>query len=634
MSFRLDINGLRAYAVILVLLYHFGFLAFKGGFLGVDVFFVISGYLMTGIIASKLEAGNFSLLGFYSSRCKRIIPPLLVMCFLLIIACYFVTPPSEYRTLAKHVGSSLIFISNIVYFKESGYFDSGSIYKWLLHTWSLSVEWQFYLILPLILIAAAKIKNNSIPIIMLVLAVSSLALAIIISRSNGSFAYFMLPTRAWEMLAGGLVYFASKNKTSTNKIIPTIGLAIIITTSMVIDSTTPWPGVATLIPIIATCLIIYHGADNNILLNNQIIQKIGAWSYSIYLYHWPLLVMLNLLGYQQTFVNKISLLVISILLGFTSYYLIERKGYWLTKKTVYILLSATTMCFVSSVIFFSGGLQYRAPQIVNNIANIAQDKNKDAQGCFVINGTTSPQCVFGSKKEKVNLVVLGDSHANALLSSVISSSDYKTDSVVYIAQSSCPTIPGIERRTRPNCGTFVKNSISDIESKYPDAAVLIINRTSLYLHGENGAPSNTPEFSFPGEPSTPATYEKHFEKAVGYLSANRRVFILTPIPEFDYDVIFKMSRDAMIGRKTAITIDKDEYNKRNKDAIAMLQKIVSTERNVTLLDASKELCDDNHCYGEKGGLPLYRDSNHLSESGNKVLTPLFSQMWKEIHKPN
>ncbi|MGB9097035.1 acyltransferase family protein [Erwinia sp.] len=631
MKFRGDINGLRAYAVILVLLYHFGFMTFSGGFIGVDVFFVISGYLMTGIISAKLNTQTFSLSGFYAARCKRIIPPLLVMCVLLLLTGYFVIPPEEYATLAKHVAASLTFISNVVYFKESGYFEAGAIYKWLLHTWSLSVEWQFYLILPIVLMVIAKFFRRKYALALSLFSVISLLLAVYLSKNHGSLAYFMLPTRAWEMMAGGLVYYASQGKQSGNQLIPTLGLAVLIATAMWVNAETAWPGLATLIPVVATCMIIYSGGDKNLLLNNGMVQKVGSWSYSIYLYHWPLLVMWNLAGFGMSLLDKVGLLGLSLLCGWASWQFIERNSAKILSQTPRVLASSAVVICLSVAVLMMNGLQYRAPALVKTIDDYSKDKFAQARGCFVLDGAKSPQCVFGNKASDVDLVVIGDSHANALLSSVVSSSNGQDDSIVYIAQSSCPTIPDITRKSRPSCGLFVQNALKDINTKYPHASILVINRISLYLHGENNTVTYSPEFSFKGNDSSLSAYQNHFSAAVKELSAvGRKVFIMTPVPEFDFDVISKLSRNAMVGNYDSIQITRAEYESRNKDALAMLNNIELNNNNVTLLDAAQALCDQKYCYGSKEGLPLYRDSNHLSEFGNKALTPVFASMWQAI----
>ncbi|NNG64941.1 acyltransferase, partial [Pseudomonas fragi] len=207
MEFRNNINALRALAVISVVLFHFKVQGFGGGFAGVDVFFVISGFLMTGIIFTGLQTQRFSLLGFYASRARRIIPALLTLCIALLIFGFVFLPLDDYRDAIRTLKSSLLFSSNFTFAKGGSYFDAPLHENWLLHTWSLSVEWQFYMLYPLLLMALYKFvgaKNTRSTLVLL--ALISFAASVVLTRTSPVFAFYMLPTRAWEMIAGGLVF--------------------------------------------------------------------------------------------------------------------------------------------------------------------------------------------------------------------------------------------------------------------------------------------------------------------------------------------------------------------------------------------------------------------------------------------
>ena len=213
MIFRHDINGLREIAVVIVVLFHFGLPGFSGGFVGVDVFFVISGFLMTGIIFTKLQKNQFSVLEFYLARARRIIPALAALCLILLFLAWFLLPPYEYDRLGKHIIGAATFLSNIVFFKESGYFDASSHEKWLLHTWSLSVEWQFYIIYPVLILVLRKMFSMTlIPWMLLSFALGSFLLSAFLPDRWAVAGFYLLPTRAWEMMLGGLVFlFALKS---------------------------------------------------------------------------------------------------------------------------------------------------------------------------------------------------------------------------------------------------------------------------------------------------------------------------------------------------------------------------------------------------------------------------------------
>jgi len=207
MQFRKSINALRALAVLSVVLFHFQISGFAGGFVGVDVFFVISGFLMTGIIFKGLQAQNFSIINFYVSRARRIIPALVALCAALLIFGFIYLPLDDYRETIRSIKSSLFFSSNFMFAKTGNYFDAPLHENWLLHTWSLSVEWQFYLVYPLILMGLHKLfGTQKTKISLIFLAIASLATSIYISNTDPVFAFYMLPTRAWELIVGGLVF--------------------------------------------------------------------------------------------------------------------------------------------------------------------------------------------------------------------------------------------------------------------------------------------------------------------------------------------------------------------------------------------------------------------------------------------
>lgn len=330
-GFRADINGLRAVAVIAVVLFHFRVAGFGGGFVGVDVFFVISGYLMTRIILGPLAAARFSVLGFYLARARRIFPALAALCALLLLFGWFALSPMDYKLLAKHAGASLLFLSNQVYWKESGYFDADAHEKWLLHTWSLSVEWQFYLLYPLLIVAVHRLfrRQGGIAGALWAVFLASLAWSAWLAFANPSKAFFLLPTRAWEMLAGGLVFV---HQEACNRLARKLrwrepaGLAAILAASLWLTPDTPWPGLAALLPVAGAALVLLDSGGRTLLLGSTALQGIGRWSYSIYLWHWPIVVWLQQSQSRQGGAWIAAGMAASVLLGWLSFRLVENPA--------------------------------------------------------------------------------------------------------------------------------------------------------------------------------------------------------------------------------------------------------------------------------------------------------------------
>ena len=293
MNFRYDINGLRAVAVIAVVLFHFNPAWLPGGFAGVDVFFVISGFLMTSIIFNKMENNSFNLFQFYVARVNRIIPVLAVMGIVLLVFGWFYLLPLDYRDLSRQVEKSVLFTSNILFTEGDGYFEQNEKTKWLLHTWSLSVEWQFYIFFPIILLALRRFFSlKNIKIFVLSLCFISFSYAVYATDKNSHVAYFLLTTRAWEMLLGGLafLYPISIKSSKYRMIIQSIGIVSIIAAYFLFSEKTSWPSYWTIVPVLGAYLIILSGYQENPFLNNRVSNAIGKWSYSIYVWHWPLVV--------------------------------------------------------------------------------------------------------------------------------------------------------------------------------------------------------------------------------------------------------------------------------------------------------------------------------------------------------
>lgn len=330
-GFRADINGLRAIAVIAVVLFHFRVAGFSGGFVGVDVFFVISGYLMTRLILGPLAERRFSVFGFYLARARRIFPALAALCALLLAYGWFALSPLDYKQLARHAGASLLFISNQVYWKESGYFDADAHEKWLLHTWSLSVEWQFYLLYPLLIVAAHRLlrRPGGVAGALWAVCLASLAWSAYLAFANPSKAFFLLPTRAWEMLAGGLIYL---HQDACNRLARKLrwreaaGLAAILAASLLFTPETPWPGLAAALPVAGAALVLLDSGGGTRLLGHAALQAIGRWSYSIYLWHWPIVVWLHQSQSRQDGAWLAAGMAASLLLGWLSFRLVESPG--------------------------------------------------------------------------------------------------------------------------------------------------------------------------------------------------------------------------------------------------------------------------------------------------------------------
>lgn len=298
MHYRAEIDGLRALAVIPVILFHAGFSLFGGGFIGVDVFFVISGYLITSILLKDLASDTYSLAVFYQRRARRILPALFFVAFMCIPFAWLWLPPKDMLDFAQSLSSVSIFSSNIYFLSESNYFDIEVELKPLLHTWSLAVEEQFYVFFPLLLALVWRIRQQAVTPTLWILAGLSLYFAQWTSYHYPKAGFYLLPTRGWELLMGCLVAISAFNggvsdwiKPRFNGLLSLCGLAFLLLAIVIYDKHTPFPSVYALLPTIGTALIIMfatQGTLTNRLLSNKILVKLGLISYSAYLVHQPL----------------------------------------------------------------------------------------------------------------------------------------------------------------------------------------------------------------------------------------------------------------------------------------------------------------------------------------------------------
>lgn len=644
MKFRKDINGLRAFAVIAVVLFHFNAAWSPGGFAGVDVFFVISGFLMTGIIFRGIEKNDFSLLKFYVARANRIIPALALLCIILLVGGWFYLTPLEYKALGKHAASSVGFVSNFIYFMEAGYFDAASHEKWLLHTWSLSVEWQFYIIYPLILLALRKFMSiNAMKITVVIGTVLGFIFCAWATYKYPSASYYLFPTRAWEMMAGGVAYlYPFTLQENRRKILEWLGLALIVGSCFLISADNPWPGYLAIFPVFGSFLIIQAQRNNSFITGNIVFQKIGSWSYSIYLWHWPIVVIIYTLNLPSIYAY--FGMALSVLLGYLSYKYVERIKFssyknfksLFSSKPIYIALITG---LIGSTLFVKSGAitHYRLSD--EQISIIEQQKHDPRETVCgkVVNGV-SPRCTYGNGPVKA--IVIGDSHSQAQNVAIGERAALKGGSILSLGLSGCATVKDIYRvdatgaNPNYNCGKFVANAVNIARDEYPGVPVIIINRLSTYIHGRN-------EDLYPAAPDFfvdkvfTERNDAYFNNLTGHMlnticeiKENNPVYLMKPTPELGIHVPKTLFNNLTIfNDRDPIKIKREEYLKRQEVAFSMQEK-AAMQCGVKILDPTDYLCDAVYCYGDIDGLPMYFDSNHLSSAGAARISPIYDEVFQ------
>lgn len=655
-GFRYDINGLRAWAVVAVMLYHFGVPGFSGGFVGVDVFFVISGFLMTGIVVRGLERGGSPWLfiaSFYMARARRILPALIVLCAVLLALGWWVLLPLDYKMLGTHVFFSLAFLSNVKFWREAGYFDAASHEKWLLHTWSLAVEWQFYLLLPLALLAVWKLRpgRRSIVWVMAAGLLVSLVLSIFVTSWWPTASFYLLPTRSWEMLAGGLVYLMPAPRELAGRqraALEASGLLLVVGAIIGFDTASAWPGWRAIVPVTGTVAVLLAARPASHWTGDPVAQWLGTRSYSIYLWHWPLVVALTYLDWQANAGAIITGLALTLVLGHLSYRWVENPArkllvwHGLAWGSAGVLGAVLVVAAPAAGILFNDGVAGRFSPLIELNEGEANNKNPRELECHLENqGVASPSCVYGGKD--LGAILIGDSHGNAVISAMAAAVSDPGKGVMQWTYAACPFLyggspaPGFwPAETKSHeCGKFIAWATKKLDETPRNIPVVIVNRLTMYAVGGNEEADKSRAgvplvfFSRIHTHATPEFLNEFAEKVIESscrLAKDRQVYLVRPIPEMGVNVP-RSARFTAWGRSNEVSISLADYHQRH--AVVLAAQDAARDRcGVKILDPLPYLCRDGRCYGTKDGRPLYYDDDHLSEWGNKLLVPMFAEIFK------
>ncbi|MBD1429761.1 acyltransferase family protein [Sphingobacterium litopenaei] len=439
MKFRYDIGALRAFAVLVVVLFHYGVSGFEGGYAGVDIFFVISGYLMTKIILTSFAKDNFTLKSFYKRRFDRIVPALIILILLIVFYCMFLYLPKDYEQVNKNGIWSSLFLSNFYYALNSSYFHPSAQSNVFLHTWSLSVEWQFYMLYPLLLLPLKKAylnNKNKFNIIFLSILFSSFILMLyfnyLMPDKYSKYVFYGTPFRAWEMFLGGIGFLYEKNvKESISKkyreIICVVLFILLFSCIYFLSEGLLWPSIYTVFPALITLGIILLNVNSK-LLEFKIVQFFGKISYSLYLWHWPLIVIYGYRG-EYTLNGVFCLFLFAILISCVSYYYVENKAYEIGTRKIFFI----SVCSISImlILLYFNPLEKKYSKEIINLTEFRDNYDRDSQfniKCHSDNLETLKKngCLIINNRKK-NILLTGDSHAAQYylsLSQLIDTSQY------------------------------------------------------------------------------------------------------------------------------------------------------------------------------------------------------------------
>src|SRR5271167_840521 len=654
------IDGLRALAVVGVICFHFHLAHISGGYVGVDVFFVLSGFLITNLIDVRLRRQAFSFAHFYERRARRILPALILTCALCAITAFLLFVPHDLREFGKSLKAAAFFYSNVVFAQATGYFADSLSTRPLLHTWSLAVEEQFYLLFPPLLYAMhwATGKNRLRRWrAMSVLAVVCLAMSILWVRADADSAFYLLPPRAWELLAGALIALApwqSRLPRAAAESMAALGLLCIAVSFAIYDQDTPFPGAAALLPCIGTMLLIIpnltDGTRVGRILSHRSLVYIGLISYGLYLYHWPILAFSRyFLDRELSGAETCAVLAATLGMALASYHGIEapvRAGTFLRSRRRVFQASAAGLLVVGAAGIaavngdgfpsrFSGAaLQYAAAAHDGRAWDPCMPalQHLDSKGI----------CKFGySMAAEPSFLVWGDSHAAALAPGVEARAATLGISGWVVGYNRCASLiraaPMQHNRHDYPCvliGEKVLQLIRDNHIKH----VLLASRWDTYISGWERGGSETLQdltISFTADGRRTQGLEAFrlsFEETIRRLRAlGADVWVLEQVPPQLVDVPSALAKAVYFGRNPqTLRRPYADIEKRRAEADAVFMRFRNSPA-VSFIDPAQVFCAGNSpCLMAVQGRALYSDGNHLSVFGSLwsqgMLDPFFSSI--------
>lgn len=642
MIYRPEVDGLRALAVLPVILFHAGFSLFSGGFVGVDVFFVISGYLITSIILTELNSGTFSLVHFWERRARRILPALYLVLLVSLPMAWYWLSPQDLLNYADSLLAVALFCSNIWFWLSSGYFDAAAEFKPLLHTWSLAVEEQFYLCFPLLMLLLWRYCRSLLPVLLTLALMVSLVLAEWGAQHRPAFTFYMLPTRAWELLAGALVAWwlhqhPRQFPALVTQLASLLGLLLLIAGCVLIDKTTLFPGFSALLPVGGTVLLLLFADQSTLtgrLLSHKVLTSVGLISYSAYLWHQPLFAFARHHTLDKpSIVLMTGLSVLTLVLAWLSWKFIEapfRQKQRFSRKQIFGFAGIGSLFFIVVAVLgqqqlIVGRWQQQHPDLINIDPAVAAEPFRTCPD-IKLHGTASCK-VFGHGSRRV--VLWGDSHAGVLAANFPGLAD--TEFFV-IAHGGCPPVIGVRRFDgEGNAGSCDKLDMLQSYADYivalkPDLVILSA-RWSLYLQGWQRQGELQPAHHFVttapqgGEMQSlearTLLLQRQLQLTISQFNQHAPVLLISQQPDYA-DTGF---RPMELGD---FHLPRPQMERWHHTEIAILQQLATLPKT-KVLDSKKLFCDTSSCQTREQGVLLYFDTNHLSATGA-------AKVWQQLRK--
>ncbi|SDX91962.1 Peptidoglycan/LPS O-acetylase OafA/YrhL, contains acyltransferase and SGNH-hydrolase domains [Albimonas donghaensis] len=659
-GYRRDIDGLRAIAVLPVVFSHAGVAGFSGGFVGVDVFFVISGFLITGILAREIDAGRFSLLGFYERRARRILPALFAMLTICLAVGYALCPPWMYSALAKSAVATIFFSSNMWFLYSTGdYFGNSAEYEPLLHTWSLAVEEQFYLVFPLLLWGLARWRKSWTLAVIAGLSAVSFVAAVWATQVAPLSNFFLTPLRAWELGLGALLALGAFPGTARRGVVEVVaaaGLAAICASIVLLTAETPFPGLAAAPTCLGAAAIIWAGGQRQTwtgrLLSTRAAVGVGLISYSLYLWHWPPLVVARLFGGSAHIEAgpAAALIVLSLVLAVLSWRFVERpfrarpvagpegRRSGFGRGAIFALsgIGAAALTCAGVLIYATNGVEGRVRDGAQDAYEQATRRSGLEERCL----PAGRLCTFGAPIEEsggVRTLIWGDSHAAAMLPGLEAWLRGVGRTGAAAVKLGCPPLLGLIRRdlgVGHDCAGFNAGVVDWLDAHPNIDTVVLVGRWALIASGTR--PSNETQkvpvlalaAPLAGEDtSAPAEiFETGLRDTLAALQARgRKAILIEGVPEVGFNVPRAFIAQAFLGIPPPPTPTRADYAARSAPVDAAFDR--AEERfPIERLSVADLMCAPD-CRIVAEDAPLYRDDDHLSIQGARWLV---ARLFKSI----